>query len=420
MKNEPMSLRLLVVAGLGIANMGTALAQTEPGKSGGEIVRAVVGFEQIGSSGNPSNQDFSFDFFISRPVGGTRAANRPEDEIWGKRLRWWGDVRIAGVPYTQNTSLAKLASQFTTAFGEQSVSKLAQSIEFQTGPEIRIAGTDPRSSLTDPTSRARFGLMWFAGAGATGPNNPTDNITVYQSPVVGSSQATTLSQVTGLPTCSGTGCPTPPTAMTLPLNQPSRVIPLCPASGTCMNYIALLPQTGNRFLQQWGTGLRLYTVFADAQSNPLGTAPATVEFSLGQNAAVTEGHLSHFVAHAAATYPFSIGPRKADSVVIYLFGEVTAALARPRYQDTVTLNPALDSNSTPISVSNPLVTQIPVAANRQDIYRVGVGIDLVSVWKKLTAPAPAAPAAPAPAPAAAPAPTPAAAPAPAPAAAPAN
>jgi len=372
MNYKLISHRLLVVAVLGMANLGIALAQTSDGKFGGEIVRAVVGFEQIGSSGNPSNQDFSFDFYLSRPIGG-KSPEKGEDPIWGKRLRWWGDVRIASVPYTQNTSLAKLASQFTTTFGDQSVSKLAQSIEFQTGPEIRIAGTDPHGSLTDTSSSARFGLMWFAGAGATGPNNPADNITVYQSPVVGSSQAAILSQVTGIPTCSGMGCP-------------ALSIPLCPATGTCMKYVALVPQRGNRFLQQWGAGLRLYTLFTDPKDRDqiLGTAPATVEFSLGQNAAVTEGHLSHFVAHAAATYPFSIGPRKPDSVVIYLFGEVTAALARPRYENTVTLNPALDMNNTPISVSNPLVTQIPVAANRQDIYRVGVGIDLVTVWKKLT------------------------------------
>jgi hypothetical protein len=35
---------------------------------GGELTRAVVGFEQIGASGTSSDQKYFFDFFISRPI----------------------------------------------------------------------------------------------------------------------------------------------------------------------------------------------------------------------------------------------------------------------------------------------------------------------------------------------------------------
>src|SRR5579884_2765478 len=165
---------------------------------GGEIVRAVIGFEQLGSSGNPSNQDFSFDFFISRPIPFGKQSPDP----WGKWLRWWGDVRIAGVPYTQNSSLATLSQQFTTTSGSQKVSQLAQSIEAQTGVEVRIASSGPHGSLTDLNATAHFALMWVTSIGATGPNNPSDNVTVYQAPTVGSSEAAILSKVTGVATCA--------------------------------------------------------------------------------------------------------------------------------------------------------------------------------------------------------------------------
>lgn len=65
---------------------------------GGDLTRATIGFEQIGSSGLSSDQRFSFDFFISRLIPALAADNGPERHYLGGPLRWWGDVRLASYP----------------------------------------------------------------------------------------------------------------------------------------------------------------------------------------------------------------------------------------------------------------------------------------------------------------------------------
>ena len=330
---------------------------------GGEIVRAVLGFEQVGASSTSSSQSFSFDFFISRPLGGKGDGDR----IWGTRLRWWGDVKVSSYPYTQKTSLATFAQQFTTAFGNQNLNQLAESVEFSTGPELRLwRTTNAHGSLTDEKSSARFALYWYGGVGAVGPNDPRNNATVFNSPVAGSAEATTLAQQVSIP--SAAFCPASPAA----------------GAPACTNKIAFVPQSGDRFLRQWSTGFRLYTLFSEKSTgNPLYTSPANVEFSIGENEAVTSGHLHGLVAHVAAMYPFSIGQRDKSSVVIYLFGDVTTALTKGTFQNTVILGPSFDSNGNPIPITDPTVTQISVPPNRRDTYRLGVGIDLATVWTKL-------------------------------------
>lgn len=337
---------------------------------GGEISRAVLGMEQVGASATPSSQSFVFDFFLSRPVPIPHSSG---DDIWGSRLRWWGDIKVSSFPYTSKSSIATVAQEFATVFGNQNLNQFAESIEFVTGPEIRIFQSGSRGSLTDETAAGRFGLTWFAGGGATGPNNPGDNATVFLAPIQGSSQQSNLNAIlTAMhSTTAYTPCPTPAT-------------PPAP----CSNYLAFIPLTADRFLGQWGTGIRLYTLFTDKNSGSVTfKAPATIEVSVGQNASVTESHLHNFVLHVGAMYPFAIGSRgDPTSVVIYLFGEVNSALVRNVTQDSVILSPALDTSGNPIPVSNPSVFQIPVEANRRDTYRIGVGLDLISVWTKLTAP----------------------------------
>jgi hypothetical protein len=335
---------------------------------GGEMTRVVVGFEQIGASGTPSDQKFFFDFFIGRPVPFGGHSHSAKDnktgklypvkvDWWGPRLRWWGDVRIGSYPQQVNSSVANFAQQFSTNVGNLKVNQLAQSIEFMTGPELRLAASRvPRASYTDNSSRQRFALTAFAGAGATGPNNPTGSVTVFQVP-----SDKTSPQYTALTSQFG---------------------PITSA------YVAFVPQSRDRFLHQWTAGFRLYTFYTKntAQGEPITGVPATVEISLGQNELVTNGHLSGIVGHAAAAYPLALGDRtKSDTLVVYLFGEATTAFKKAQYRNSLILAPATDNSGNPIPITDPQVTILTVQANRRDTYRIGVALDLLSVWKKLTA-----------------------------------
>ena len=295
-----------------------------------EVVRAVLGFEQLGASGTASDQNFLFDFFITRPT-------------FNNHLRWWGDVKVASFPQQENTELVTFGQQFATTFGNLKVNQLAESAEFVTGPEFVIT----------PIPR-KFEVSLFAGGGASGPNNPTDNVTVFAVPGANTAQSAAFASF---------------------VKQFTPSVPTSP-------YVAFLPESTDRFLRQWQAGVRLYTFYNHAQ-NGLGGLPATVEFSIGQNEFVTGGHLSGLVGHVAATHPFTFQTSAGKSVTIYLFGEATTAYVKRSYSTPLPLAPAVDSSGTPISITNSGVTTITVPPNRRDTYRIGVGVDLISVLTSL-------------------------------------
>lgn len=327
----------LTASGAGVVTVTAAGSATQdvpvtvsdcPADLKDEVVRAILGFEQLGASGTPSDQNFVFDFFITRPVG-------------NPHIRWWGNVKVASFPQQVNTQLVTFGQQFATTFGNLKVNQLAQSAEFVTGPEFVIL----------PIPR-RFELTVFLGGGANGPNNPTDNVTVFQVPDSTSPQYQSFTKQFG---------PVP----------------------TNGKYVAFLPESSERFLRQWQAGLRLYTFYNHAK-NGLGGLPASVEFSIGQDEFVTNSHLSGLVGHVAAMHPFTFGDEsKGKTVTIYLFGEATNAYKRATSVTPIPLAPALDSSSNPIPITDAGVYTVTVPANRRDTYRIGVGIDLVSVLTAL-------------------------------------
>jgi hypothetical protein len=323
---------------IGLLSVGPSCWAGDP-RLQDEIMRAVVGFEQQGASGTDSNQNFIFDFFITRPV------------FKAGHVRWWGDVKVGAFPQQVNTELVTFGQQFAETFGQLKVNQLAQSAGFVTGPEFMLT----------PGMTKKFQLSLIAGAGATGPNSPSDNVNVFQVPDTASPQYATYTKQFG---------PVPPGG----------------------KYVAFLPQSNGRFLRQWQAGLRLYSFYTGVK-NGLGGLPATVEFSIGQNELVTSSRLSGLVGHVSAMHPFSFGPagQPDKKVILYLFGEVTNAYARSIIKDApAPLAPALDSSSNPIPITNPGVYTVSVPSNRRDTYRIGVGIELVSVLNALWPPKPAA------------------------------
>jgi hypothetical protein len=279
-----------------------------------EIARAILGFEQAGASGSSSSQNFLFDLFLSR------AAISP-------RIRWWGDVKVASFPQQINSQVAQFAQQFSSSFGSLTVNRLAESAEFVTGPEFVIS-QNTNSAMT-----------LFAGAGAIGPNNPSDAATVFDIPDPKSSQYAALIKQSG------------------PIPDGS-------------DYIAFVPESNGRFSREWQAGLRLYTSYG---SGP----PGSVEISIGQNEFVTNGHLSGFVGHVAAAHPFTV-----KGVSIYLFGEATLAFRRSQFSAPLLLAPALE-NANPVPITNPDVYTVTVPANQRDTYRIGIGVDIISAIRSL-------------------------------------
>jgi len=332
---------------------------------GGEVRRATLGYEQIGASGLDGAQKFSFDFFITRPLpfalpGFGSGGASPPDHYLGPPLRWWGDVRVASYPQTIDSAAAPFASGFATSAGKVKLNQLAQSAEFTTGLEVRVPGL-PAVLTGGDGDRARFALMGFGGVGAVGPFPPVAaDTTVYAVP--DSVANDSLGQ----------------------LQQFRRKYP-----GVATKYVAFRTTTPDRFLSHWEAGLRLYSFYADksATGEPLQSSPAMVSFAVGQNREISP--IGDKVFHASAYYPFALGDRTdPNTLVIYLFGEAWSTWHRAHFNAPdfqLAANPK-DTANKPIPITDSRVTILSVDAVPRDTYRIGVSIDLIKVWNRLTTP----------------------------------
>jgi hypothetical protein len=341
---------------------------------GGQITEAVLGYEQVGASGLSSSQKYFFNFFISRPIpmfkgaesqrtyrNGTKSKETCEsDPDWGPKARWWGTVRVGSYPQQVNSSASSFAQSFSTGVGNLQVNQLAQELDFTTGPEFRLAGGKLKTDLSDPDT-TRGLLTLFAGIGASGPNNPSSNAAVLTVPPPPGRGATATAQYQAF----------------------NALYPKVPPP-----YVAFLPDRQSHFLRAWDIGFRLYTFFGSDSDKPVSSAPGLVQVALGQNELVT-GRLSGWTFHATAVYPFQLGsgPRdEATTLVLFLFGEAYIGLGGQVSTPTqFSLAQAKDSAGNAIPLTDPGVTIVNVPANRVDVYRVGVGVDLNRVWNKLTA-----------------------------------
>jgi hypothetical protein len=203
--------------------------------------------------------------------------------------------------------------------------------------------------------------MVTGGVGAIGPFSPAE-VTAFETP--------TLSK---------------DTTMNAQFKEFDRAHP-----GVTSKYVAFRQQTPDRFLSHAMFGLRLYTFYAEskATARPLSRAPAFVEVQWGMNQLLSERWKAW---HAAAYYPFAFGDR-ADprTILLYFFGDVWMI---PGKANNVTslyeLKPAVE-NDKPVPLTDARVTILgvpPERTNARDTYRVGVSLDLMRVWERLTQPA---------------------------------
>lgn len=335
---------------------GSATASTQirldgicRGPYGGDLVRATIGFEQIGASGIASDQKYAFDLFITRPI-----PVGPPDADFGSRLRWWGDVRVASYPQQVTSDVASFATGFATSAGQLKVNQLVQTADFTTGVEVRLFGLSPAVLGLGASTHERFSFMAYGGFGAVGPFPlATDAPPVFAAPDSGSPQGRAFAK-----------------------DYP----------GATTKYVAFRTKAPDRFLENLTAGFRLYTFYADPSGKLLDTAPAMVSIGYGRNDLIAPNHGGAW--HVAAYYPFALGDRASSStLIVYLFGEVWmtgggAQLSAPAYQlqaATVDGTPA----GTAVSASDPQVTIVPVDAKPRDTYRIGLSVDLLKIWSRL-------------------------------------
>jgi hypothetical protein len=269
-------------------------------------------------------------------------------------VRWWGNVRVASYPQQISTPVAEFASTFAATIGKLKVNELAQSAEFVTGLEFRLFETNSLFGRSEDT-RQRFALALFLGGGATGPLDPKSTLSIFAVPSPSSPQ------------------------------YPSFVKNYPQAAGS--TYVGFVSPDRDRFFRTYFGGFRLNTDYLSGRNRaPLNSAPALVAIAVGQNEIVTGGKLSGLVGRIEAFYPLPIGERRLLSG-IYLFGTAMLRLTGAKEVTPFILQPAPGT----VHGYDPNVAIISKSGTR-DIYRIGVGIDLVSAIHSWTAPKGSSPA----------------------------
>ena len=327
------SLPLNVVSGAATPNPVNLLLLVRPL---GEFSRAIVGFEQAGASAAKSTQKYFFDLTLSHPLPFQKSV----DPYFGARGRMWGTARVTSVPQQITSAVGTFATNFAQQVSEVKVNEVAQAVEFLAGVDFRLNNRPMSFGSFGGQTATKLTFSLIAGGGATTPFNPRETLEVFKA----------FAGAPGLPEL-------PP--------------------GT--EFVAFVSADRDRFFRQYYAGLRLQTHYFDYKnpSIPLNRYPAQLDITFGQNEAMTGGRLRGGVIRLEGFYPLPYDEVK----WINLFGTALIRPKRTKITDPLILE--LAPVGTVVPATNVLLITVPQID--RDYYRVGVGIDLISLVKKLGA-----------------------------------
>jgi hypothetical protein len=321
----------------------------------------------------------------------------------------WTLVRFLGAANANNTN--NVVSAFTTATGSSSSAGLPQvgtALDYAIGYEHDWF--QPNSSNPD---RGLFTVGAIASFGATTPLSAQHATTAYVVPAWGTNECNQL--ISRFPSSAGssglpaqpsspyitttvtptTGSPTTTTAGPYCVinNQPTTTTSstgTTVVSGTAQTDIAFAPEDRNSFLLKYAVGLRLITRYNASGTTFCGTSSAPsvgvcsrmiVDLTVGQDEAITGGMLRHFVAKSDVGFPI-------PKTSVYFFGSAALRFTRNHEYSPLILQPAtiVASSPTPpatITVPSSTTWVLPLTQPNRDFYRIGLGLDLSSVFSKI-------------------------------------
>jgi hypothetical protein len=342
-----------------------------PGQAGGEFYRFILGLQQTGASSAPSVRKFFADLYFEAPVRlfGTGQMEEGKEEKWldyniyGPRLRIWGDVRASSVPEASPVQLSQATSQLT----KLTTSQIVQSMEFGFGPEFRLFGHPPASeppyiaqndNSNDVLNLGRFTGSLFLEYGATTPLNPQESATLVDG--LKGDAATLYKDVTH----SGLVCPAP--------TAPATTAPPCT--------IAIVSKDTSQFEGHYYAGLRFKTHYFTPAGIPENRPPALLDVAVGQNEAVTEDRLHGMVFRVNAFYPLPFEQLK----MVYLFARGDIQIStKPMLSTPYILAPAAST----VSITDAGIIKLVLPFPKRDTYQIGIGVDMIPVLSKLIKPA---------------------------------
>ena len=293
-----------------------------------DVTRFIVGFEQAAASAAESEQRYFVDFTID--VGFRRGKSWARG-VYGPLYRTWGTVRLTSVPQQIDVPVGQFAAQFDQNVAKLKVNEVAQAGELLAGGE-RILATWPNDRSTTSLDGGGVSMSAIVGAGVITPLDPKSSLRVFE-------LTDDARQRLGI--------------------DPSK------------NYVAFVSKDRDKFFRQWYAGVRFRTHYKSAGAPRL---DSVLDLAIGQNEAITGGHLSRAVVRIEGFYPLPVG-----NGFIYLYGTV---LARPKpvsETEPLLMRPAASS----VVVPAPDVEVRSIPQVDKDFYRFGIGVDVLRLVKQL-------------------------------------
>lgn len=343
------------------------------------------GFEQVDLSSQPSGTEPFARLYVQSGV------IHPNGKLG---TRWpslgtsmWGAVRLLGSP--NQTDTKGIFSVFADPSGQITSDKLSSvgtAIDFFFGPSIRI------KSFGADTQRPNSEFDLVLGFGATTPLQSNQVTQAFVAPAFGTIECNTLSSHGKFGPALGSfgikqstnGVATGSTSACL-LNTNAVTTSGGTATFAPVTTVAFSNADRTSFLLKDFVGGRFNHAFADDQTKR-NYYVGTLDFGFGMDSAITGGVFrgSRWVFKADTIFPILIK----GNATVYLFGSASLRLQRNITDNSpLILQPAVLTSITGTSstaVPNVNTVVLPLQQPDRDFYRIGVGIDILSLITKKT------------------------------------
>ncbi|MFZ1084684.1 MAG: hypothetical protein WAN35_06955 [Terracidiphilus sp.] len=347
----------------------------------------IGGVEQADLSAQSSVTEGFYDLFLRRPVDSLNG------NIWF-RSRYLGTSSSSS---TQNVVAA--ASNPSGAITTGTLPQSVTAVDYMLGMQLDkltfgLGKEDGTRSMT---------ASWIVGVGAATPLSSSTAVTGYKVPDFGTNECTQLQLRFGptnhngyspaLPASGpltpnyGVGAPPANLCSVQPNPQSTTANPL---AGTQIQYIAFSNEDRSSFLVKWEAGVRIVDRwFPDNTggcASSTGCSRLMADFTIGQDQALTGGYLQKFVLKADSIIPiFNTGA--------YFFASSANRLVHNTNQPPLILSPvtigtangttACTTSGTTVCIPAGNVFVLPYKQQNRDYYRIGIGVDLITVFKGL-------------------------------------
>jgi hypothetical protein len=275
----------------------------------------------------------------------------------------WSRIRLLGAPTSSATSSNNSANfnvvaALTNPSGTITTSNLqtiGQAVDYVVGPELRLKQWDRADGNTD-----RISLL--GAVGATSPLSSTQLQYSLQAPPSDTQQCFQL--VNAYPNFLKNSAANTSISCTLVNSM----------TGVAVKTLSFTSADRSNFLIKYGAGIR-FTHIYPAKGDQAAYA-GNVDFLIGQDQAITGGKYHGVVFRIDAVYPLAFGA----SSYIYLFGSASMKATGNSGAQSIIL--ATTPNPAPPLANDVIV--LPLQQPNRDFYRIGVGINITSIFCSLS------------------------------------